>query len=865
MSNTIQLSAGATEAVIQAALNAAKDGDVIVLPKDATISITKGLILDVSARNVTLDLNGSTLQQAGDVTVITARGSHEAAVSASLGTDLAGHVTVAYTGVQKVAVGDWVKVFSDDALPGDHLDSGVPTRLGQAMQIIGIENGKLILGGELMYASNYQTNVRVSAYDSEKAVITNGTINGDQSHVNWTKDLIQVRSAIDATVSHVTVQNGNSMGINFVDSINGTASNVTAKNLTDDTPNGNYGYAVHSASSVGTTVVGLYAENVRHATDANAIGIPEGHRDPSKYGADIGMTTTESIAVGTTSFAYSWHSEARGAEVSDSMAFNSFGVLGARGIGNTFSDNAGIGNKNGVLIYEYGEGDGRDITVKDTWLRETLVNAVVNRGDVGDNAITNSRFEVTSKTSLNLGDTATLTNVQVVSGVQPTNDVLTGTDKDDKLLGGTGNDVLSGGAGNDYLMGGVGKDTLTGGAGVDKFAFHSVGEAGDTITDFKAGVGGDIIDLSVFAKHFGWVGDSFANGYVKFVQSGSSVTVLVDVDGKGDNMVALATLQNVDASKLVRANLGLDLSLSNAQLNDGRALPYGAETPASEALLKSATVAASTAADKAGASGPQDLLSETHADLARINGTSAVDRLVSGEDGTLIVGRGGDDRLTGGIGDDVLVGGKGADTLIGGGGNDTASYLDADAGVTASLSAPKDNTGDAAGDRYSQIENLEGSSFSDQLTGNAGGNELSGFDGDDRLWGLSGGDTLYGGNGNDYLVGGAGRDTLQGGAGQDTFVFDSLKSGDADTVMDFTSGEDRIALSKAVFGISSMSSVQLVEGVNPIALGKGPALLLDTETHILRWDADGAGGKAAVEIGRLEGVEHLAHSDFVLI
>ena len=101
-------------------------------------------------------------------------------------------------------------------------------------------------------------------------------------------------------------------------------------------------------------------------------------------------------------------------------------------------------------------------------------------------------------------------------------------------------------------------------------------------------------------------------------------------------------------------------------------------------------------------------------------------------------------------GDDILEGKAGRDTLEGGAGGDSASYRQAPAGLTASLINPEVNTGDAAGDTYTSIENLAGSDFDDVLVGNAGRNILRGHDGDDRLIGGLEDDSIAGGSGRRY-------------------------------------------------------------------------------------------------------------------
>jgi predicted extracellular nuclease/Ca2+-binding RTX toxin-like protein len=125
-------------------------------------------------------------------------------------------------------------------------------------------------------------------------------------------------------------------------------------------------------------------------------------------------------------------------------------------------------------------------------------------------------------------------------------DALDGGADDDTLLGGAGNDVLKGGAGNDVLKGGVGNDTLTGGAGFDTYAFDSLSDGIDTITDFKVS-GSSMDQLQLSASMFqNFAGDDafdlIGSGFLRAVSCGSETKVQIDLDGGGDAFQTLAIL-----------------------------------------------------------------------------------------------------------------------------------------------------------------------------------------------------------------------------------------------------------------------------------------------------------------------------------
>jgi Ca2+-binding RTX toxin-like protein len=855
MGSVIKLRSGATENDIADAFKAANDGDTILLPKDQTITISSGLNLSLYSRSITIDLNGSTLQQGGNNVVLAVWGKHSDVASAKIGKNAAGAVTVTYADAKSVSVGDYVKVFSDDKLPHDQ---GAPTRLGQAMKVTAVNGNTLTLAGTLHDADLYKTNVRAASYDDAKFVITNGTIRGDQSHSSWAKNLLDVRSTVNAQVDHVVVRDGNAMGINFVDSVNGLVTQSAAINLIDNTSKGNYGYGVHSASSLNTTVEGFYAEKVRHATDNNAVGIRSPYHSPSKYGADIGFTVSDLVAVGTTSHALSWHSEGRHSSVTDSLVFDSFGVLGARGVDNMVANVSGAGNSRGIVFFEYGDGDGRRISVSNLHLKETTDRPYFNQGNATQNTIKDSFFEVLSdKVKILPTDSrTTITNTEVKVGLFAVNEEITGTGGMDRILGARGDDYIDAKGGKDYIWGGTGKDYLVGGPGSDRFAYLNVNEAGDTIEDFTTGSDGDVIDVSGMWYHYGW---RTLDQHVRFVQSGTDTLFQVNEKRGASNWVTMATLLDTKAGDIKAANVSTNIVVSdNGTIGGGK--------------IDSSTN------DQVELPPHFDELAE----LVSQMGTSGNDNLLGTKGNDLLIGGAGDDVLTGFGGDDVLVGGAGADVLRGSSGMNIASYADSSAGLTVSLQDPRVNTGDAKGDVYYQIRGLAGSEFADKLIGTDSVNLLSGGAGDDVLYGLggtdeldggAGNDRLYGGDKNDVLIGGdgddwlfgeGGYDIMTGGAGADRFYIDG-PNGTYDKITDFEHGTDKLALSRSEYKVQSLGDIDLVSGRRPMAETKGATLLYNTESGQLWWDPDGSGSKAAVYIAELLNAPDFSLGDIVLI
>ena len=161
------------------------------------------------------------------------------------------------------------------------------------------------------------------------------------------------------------------------------------------------------------------------------------------------------------------------------------------------------------------------------------------------------------------------------------------------------------------------------------------------------------------------------------------------------------------------------------------------------------------------------------------------------------------------------------------------------------------------GDTRSLIENAVGGSGNDTIAGNQAANVLTGG---------AGNDTLQGNAGNDRLCGGLGLDTLTGGAGADTFVFKFLTEG-GDTISDFTSGQDTIAIWEAGFGLylapGGLDAAHFDSA--GVATHAGPEFVFDPTAHTLAFDSDGTGAAAAVVIALLPATGGLLARDIFLV
>ena len=233
------------------------------------------------------------------------------------------------------------------------------------------------------------------------------------------------------------------------------------------------------------------------------------------------------------------------------------------------------------------------------------------------------------------------------------------------------------------------------------------------------------------------------------------------------------------------------------------------------------------------------------AGLDALRGGDGNDTLIGGAPGLIgadgddnLKGEAGNDTLAGDAGDDTLDGGPGADTIAGGDGDDTVNYEAVFVSVSVSFDdLANDGAALEMDDVRSDVENMRGGRFGDDLAGDARSNRLDGGPGEDYVDGNAGPDDVIGGESGDVLRSRDGvADRVSCGDGRDFVVADrvDVPEGDCDRVDKGNSRPSlgRTAVLRPLRGTLGMSPAGIVRSVplrdtvalpvgSTVAAGKG--------------------------------------------
>jgi len=443
------------------------------------------------------------------------------------------------------------------------------------------------------------------------------------------------------------------------------------------------------------------------------------------------------------------------------------------------------------------------------------------------------------------------------------------------------------------------------------------------ITDFKAGVGGDKLDLS-----------GFSSGHIKLVQSGADTLVRMVEAGSTDKAaVTLAVMEGVTAAKFTDANFvtgstaehrsyntsvaensvnvknvtstnallgtAAQFTLAGADAKLFKISKTGALTFATAKDYEQATdankdgvyeVAVKMTNAKTGYSVTQNL--SVGVEFTPILGTANADTLKGAAGWDTLDGMDGNDTLTGGAGLDTFVVANGHDTitdfnlfsndtassqimnlLTKGNGNEILKVMNeaiVDVTVKTAWTATADSFNDGTANLLTMGKAIDLSAVSHGQGWNVSNQQgtatkITGSEFNDTLTGGKGNDTLYGGDGDDLLIGGLGNDILFGGDGHDTFQLGG-SSISKDLIKDFAHGSDHIQLDHVLFKeltIGDLHSNEFVLGTK--AINTSQHLIYNSATGNLWYDADGSGKAAAVLIAVLDNHATLTYADLAVI
>jgi len=535
-------------------------------------------------------------------------------------------------------------------------------------------------------------------------------------------------------------------------------------------------------------------------------------------------------------------------------------------------------------IYTFATGQNYYQTI---WDAGGTGDTIVYNSTAGDTALIDLRaghFSQLGNDIIRSDGTHQADNVAIAFGVTIEN--ATGGAGSETMIGNDAGNVLSGMGGDDVLDGGAGNDTMLGGAGNDVYYVDS---ATDVLTE-SAGQGIDLAytGLAVYtlpdnvenltftgAGTFDGTGNALANAFEggtgndtfaggdgndSYHVSGAD-TLLEDPDGGIDTVISDATYTlGADIENLELTGAGPKDGTGNAANNS---ITGNGFINVIDGGAGADTMAGGEGSDTYYVDNPGDVVIETttpwidqvFSSVSFTMGTGVDDLTLTGGAAIDATGNTLANEITGNSAANVLAGGGGADTLTGGDGDDTyifggggALVVELAAGghdteiVSSSAALPSQVEDLVLGDSMLAIRG-GGNSLANSIEGNDSANLLTGGVGNDSIFGGGGDDILAGGKGDDTLEGGAGSDRLIGGAGADTFVFLEASRGNVDTIRDFVSGVDHIALSADI----NLDYVRY-----------------DDETGALYYTPD-AGAGHEFQFAQLSGAPALSETDFALI
>jgi serralysin len=313
----------------------------------------------------------------------------------------------------------------------------------------------------------------------------------------------------------------------------------------------------------------------------------------------------------------------------------------------------------------------------------------------------------------------------------------------ENAIGSGGNDTLIGNAVDNLLQGGAGGDSLIGHGGFDLAGY--AGASAAVYADLQA-PSGNLRDAS--GDRYDGIEGLAGSAFADTLRGDAGANRLLGGDG-GDSLLGgfgADTLYGEFGNDVLVGGEGADGHYGGGNFDIAS---YETATGPVRALLGIA--GPGLAAGLGAAVGDwyvsvEGLRGSSFDDT--LHGNGGANRLEGGDGHDFLFPMDGNDTVAGGAGNDTIIAGPGADSVNGGSGIDLVDYSLADGparivlpfAVFTPTGAILRSAGAAAGDSFTEVENVIGTAFADTIYGNALDNLLKGDAGVDELHGGLGND-----------------------------------------------------------------------------------------------------------------------------
>lgn len=320
---------------LQAAIDAAVTGGTIALPQ------TYRLESEVSCRNKSINIIGpGTIIQGADIIPITLRASANPIVDiASIDYDVA-HVFAPATAATSVArvelassanvgVGKFVKIYSNDQIPGGNPGE----KVGEIGRVGAVSGLTVYLNDKLR--ETYVTSPKLAVLKDQHRFNISGvkfTADVAGSAAEWTSDMLRIIGAVNPIVRDCEFRDGYGTGVRFLGCLGHDAS-VYVESLENNPTNLQFGYGIFDSSSEYGRIHDSLFINTRHGYTT---GTDDNPATPYEYGRSYGTIVSNSVGFACAGAAFDTHGDAINITYNTCHALGSYNGENSLGSGFTF-------------------------------------------------------------------------------------------------------------------------------------------------------------------------------------------------------------------------------------------------------------------------------------------------------------------------------------------------------------------------------------------------------------------------------------------------------------------------------------------------------------------------------------------------